>query len=113
MHVKTPIRPFGALVLILFSIRLQAQVVVSPEPVIITQADGSTLTIIGVGIIDNSFTETIDGYTLLRNKKGIYVYAKSGKNQQLIPSKLKAHDSGSRTRKEIRCLSKNFKPHAR
>ena len=113
MYVKTPIDTFGVLVLTLFSISLRAQVVVSLEPVIITQADGSTLTIIGVGTADNSYTETIDGYTLLRNKKGIYVYAKSGKSQQLIPSKLKAHNLGSRTRKEIRCLSKNFKPHAR
>ena len=103
----------GVLLVALFSSNLYAQVSVSPNPVVITQPDKSTLTIIGKGTSDNPFTETIDGYTLLRNNKGFYVYAKLGKNQKLVPSKLQAHDPDNRTRKELKCLSKNFKPHLR
>ncbi len=113
MYEKALIRPFGTLVFILFSFSSQAQVVVSPEPIEILQSNGSTLSIIGVGTADNSYTETIDGYTLLRNKKGIYVYAKIDKNQDLTPSKLKAHNPNNRSKRELKCLDKNFKPHLR
>lgn len=113
MYEKALIRPFGTLVFILFSCSSQAQAAVSPEPIEITQPNGSSLSIVGVGTADNSYTETIDGYTLLRNKKGIYVYAQIDKCQNLIPSKLKAHNPNNRPKRELKCLDKNFKPHLR
>jgi len=46
-----------------------------PDPVTILQPDGSELTIVGHGNIDENYTETIDGYTVVKNNKGIYEYA--------------------------------------
>ncbi len=100
-----------AISLFLFSATLYAQVSVSPNPVEITQSNNSKLTIIGVGTAANPYTETIDGYTLLRNKKGIYVYAKLNKNLKLIPSKLKAHNPKHRTKKELKCLGNQIPKH--
>ncbi|MDQ4140535.1 MAG: hypothetical protein M3142_08410, partial [Bacteroidota bacterium] len=46
----------------------------SPYPINVKQADGSTLTIVGKGGMLNSWTETTDGYSIVK-KNGIYEYA--------------------------------------
>ena len=90
-----------------------AQVAVSPDPLIITQPDNSTLTIIGKGTAQEPYTETIDGYTIIRNHKGYYVYAIPDKQQNLVPSKKKAHNPESRTKCERRIINKTLAPHLR
>jgi len=104
---------FGIILSSLISKGVIAQVSVSPEPVMITQPNQSKITIVGVGTPAKPYTETMDGYTLLKNKRGIYVYAKLDNNQRLTPSKLKAHNPENRSKKETKCLNKHYIPHLR
>jgi hypothetical protein len=45
-----------------------------PYPVEITQPDGTKITIVLKGDEHLKWAETIDGYSILRNSKGIYEY---------------------------------------
>ncbi len=78
---------------------------VSPYVIAIQQPDGTKIRIIGK--VDNkiSYTETEDGYTLLKNKKNIYEYAKSGSGGRLKLSGLKAKDPEKRSEKEKECIA--------
>ncbi len=113
MHAKPIIIQLAIPFFMLLFFSLHAQVPVSPEPIVITQPNQTKITIIGVGTGDKPYTETVDGYTLLKNKKGIYMYAQLNKNQKLFPSKLKAHNPEARSKREKKCLEKKFKPHLR
>ncbi len=84
----------------------QAQVAVSPDPVVVTQPDNTLLTLVGKGTPARPYTETIDGYTVLRNSKGYYVYAYRNKEQQLVAGKKKAHNPPERGWCERRYLKK-------
>ena len=77
---------------------------VSPYSLLVEQADGSQLTVLGKGSRNNPYTETLDGYTVLRNKEGIYEYATVGDKKRLEPGGLKANDAEIRTRKERKYL---------
>ena len=57
-----------------------------PEPARITQPDGSVVTIRLIGDEFSNRTVTTDGYTLLRNADGAYVYANLGVDGQLTPT---------------------------
>jgi len=82
-----------------------AQVAVSPDPVVVTQPDNTLLTLVGKGSPARPYTETIDGYTVLRNSKGYYVYACRNK-EQLVAGKKKAHNPAERGWCERRYLKK-------
>ncbi len=73
---------------------------VSPYVIEIQQPDGTTIHIIGK--VDNgiAYTETKDGYTLLKNKKNVYEYAKKVSDGSLKLSGLKAKDPEKRSEKE-------------
>ncbi len=70
------------------------------------QMDGSVLTLAGVGTLPLEYTETIDGYTVVLNKEGIYEYAKQTRNGGLDPSGKKANNPNKRDAKEIKYVSK-------
>ena len=82
------------------------QVQASPDTIAIKQLDGSTLHIIGTGNIFINYTETIDGYTIVLNKVGLYEYAVSGKDGSLSPNGIIAHDPEDRLGKEKRKVKK-------
>ncbi len=86
--------------------------ITSPESVDIIQPDGTKLTIIGKGNIIISYTETTDGYTILRTKDGFYKYAISAKDGNLVPANIIAHNINYRTFKERRFLQETD-PHLR
>ena len=44
----------------------------SPYAIEITQPDGTEISIIGKGSMKNSWTETLDGYSIVKNKDGVY-----------------------------------------
>lgn len=71
----------------------------------ITQLDGTVLDIVGFGSLFVAYTETIDGYTVVRNNKGIFEYAKSADDGDLLPSGVQAHNPGEREKDEIKYLS--------
>lgn len=76
-----------------------------PEPARITQPDGSVVTIRLIGDEFSNRTVTTDGYTLLRNADGAYVYANLGVDGQLTPTTVVAHDPALRTPAEKALLA--------
>ena len=75
---------------LVFIFKVNAQHVISdcpasPYAIEITQPDGTKINIMGKGSMKNSWTETLEGYSIVKNKDGIYEYAQEN-NGQLIPS---------------------------
>ncbi|MDQ4141263.1 MAG: M6 family metalloprotease domain-containing protein [Bacteroidota bacterium] len=85
----------------------------SPYPITVKQADGSSITIIGKGSLLNSWTETVDGYTVV-NKNGNYEYAQKV-NGKLVPTGIVARNAGDRKPTEtafLQKVNKSIKPDA-
>ena len=57
-----------------------------PDPVVMTQPDGNSLTVMIKGDERMSWYETIDGYTLLFNQEGYLTYALFDEADNLQPS---------------------------
>jgi hypothetical protein len=76
----------------------------SPYSISIAQPDGTSLLIIGKGDMNEPYTETIDGYTILRNEDLVYEYAIIGKDGRLKPGGIKAKNEENRSKKEKRYL---------
>lgn len=75
-----------------------------PTPVIVQQPDGSSVTLVLRGDEWLHFNTTEDGYTVVKNNEGYYVYAlKDG--GQLIPSLVVAHDAKDRQSEEVAFLA--------
>ena len=74
-----------------------------------TQKNGPTLHVVGYGKLHLSYSETMDGYTILRNKQGVYEYAERAGGGDLKTSGMVAHDPGEREQKEITFLSRTKK----
>lgn len=68
-----------------------------PYPVEVTQPDGSTLTITGHGDEFSNWITTADGYTVLRDAHGAYVYARQSPDGMLAPTDICATNSLMRT----------------
>jgi len=77
---------------------------VSPYVLAIQQPDGATLRIIGRVDQGIAYTETEDGYTLLKNDRDFYEYAKKGAGGKLKFSGIKAKDAADRSKKEKKML---------
>ncbi len=76
----------------------------SPDPVTILQPDGTELTVIGYGNMDVNYTETEDGYTVVKNKAGIYEYAIQTTDGDLKATGIKARQTSQRTTSELQYL---------
>jgi hypothetical protein len=83
---------------------LAPQVNVSPYVISIQQPDGSTLRIVGKVEVNVPYTETEDGYTVLKNRRDIYEYAKKGRGGKLEPAGIKAKDAAQRSTSEKNML---------
>lgn len=93
------------LIVTLFSVVLNASAVPAcPEPAVVTNADGTKLTIQLHGDEFYDFTTTADGYTVIKTPSGNYEYAKQ-LNGQLVATGIIAHDFGMRTSAEIALTS--------
>lgn len=77
----------------------------SPHPITITQNSGSELTVIGKGSNLFPFTETLDGYTLIKNSDGNYCYAKLNNANELSSTNVIASEIINRTKEEHLTLS--------
>ncbi len=76
------------------------------DTISLPQLDGSTITILGIGSVPLAYTESIDGYTLVLNKIGIYEYAELSKKGDLEPSGIKANNPAKRDAKELKYINK-------
>lgn len=72
----------------------------------VQQPDGSFVTIRLVGDEYRSYNTTADGYTLVRNAEGFYVYAGQDADGQLAPTTLVAHDAAERTAADMEYLQR-------
>ena len=94
-----------SLLLLLFAGMMSVQAVPAyPGVCKVIQPDGSTLSIRLHGDEYLSYTTTEDGYSLVKNDKGVYVYAQL-RNGVLVPTSMKAHDAAARTSREVSFLS--------
>ena len=70
------------------------------------QIDGTLIHVVGIGSLFQTYLETIDGYTIVRDRVGIFEYAKQNDKGDLIASGVKANDPKDRNSKEKRQLKK-------
>ena len=84
--------------LMLAVLRLMA-VPAKPGPVIVKQPDGSQLSITLHGDEYLHYNTTTDGYTIVKNQQGYYVYAALNEGT-LIPTTFVAHDPSARSQAE-------------
>lgn len=96
---------YPSIILLLLLSKNLIAVVAYPYPVLIKQKDGSEITIINRGDEFFHWVETSDGYTLLKNKEGIYEYAKFDQNKDLVLSGIKAKNIDKRNSIEKRFLN--------
>lgn len=76
-----------------------AAIPANPQPVVTVQPDGSQVTLRLCGDEFYSFSTTEDGYTVVRNTAGYWVYAQRN-GSDLVASQVIAHDAGMRTAAE-------------
>lgn len=85
-------------------VALAAQAVPAvPTPIEVTQPDGSKLTIKIVGDEFFNYHTTIDGYTIMRDKDGFFVYA-INQNEVMVPGNVVAHNVDARSAAEASFL---------
>ncbi len=76
-----------------------------PNPVKVTQPDGTSVTVILKGDEFAKWAQTLDGYTLLYNAKGVYEYAVLDSKGDIVPSGVKVSEASRRTAAEAQLLS--------
>lgn len=103
-HLRTLFTITLGLFLVLNMLKSAMAVPAYPHPIKYEQADGTTLTIVIRGDESLHWQETIDGYTLLRNNKGIFEYAAKNKKNDLVVSGIKAQDPEKRSNVEKKFL---------
>ncbi len=82
----------------------------NPKPATITQPDGTQLSIRLIGDEFYSYNTTLDGYTIIKNARGAYEYARL-QNATLVGTGVLAHNLEQRTAAEtslLKSLSKNI-----
>ena len=76
----------------------------SPYPIVVTQPDGRQITLKINGDERYNFYTTVDGYTVMQNKAGFYVYAKKD-NGSLVPTATIARNADERSVAEVAMLN--------
>ncbi len=77
----------------------------NPMPVKVTQPDGTMVTLRLHGDEYLSFTTTLDGYSVVQDRQGYYVYAQKLADGRLGTTSMIAHDADMRAERELRFLS--------
>ncbi len=96
------------LVFVLGLVGLSGAVPAIKKPVTVKQSDGTTITVYIRGDESTRWSETLDGYSLLR-KDGIFYYAVKNEKGEMVASDVRAHDQDARTRQEKKFLRKTPK----
>ena len=69
----------------------------------VKQPDGSTVTLRLIGDEFLNYHTTVDGYTVMRNSEGFYVYAQPS-GDSLVATSVIAHDAATRSPQEVKLL---------
>ena len=86
------------LAMVVTTIGMQAEPA-HPQPFTVNQPDGSSLTLRLVGDEFYHFNTTLDGYTVMLNQNGYYVYVQKA-DDTLVPTQVVAHDATKRDASE-------------
>ncbi len=80
-----------------------------PYPVEIIQPDGTKITIILKGDEHVKWAESLDGYSIMLNNKGIYEYAILDSENDMVPSGIQARNQSERSSSDIQFLRRTKK----
>ena len=72
-----------------------------PFPVEISQPDGTKITVILKGDEHLKWAQTLDGYSVMRNSKGIFEYTTMNSAQDMIPSGVQAKNETERSSSDV------------
>jgi len=75
-----------------------------PYPVEITQPDGTKITIIQKGDEFVKWAQTVDGYSIMRNSKGVYEYVMLDAKNDMVPSGILVRNESDRSAADIQFL---------
>lgn len=103
--MQTRLMRYFFLIIMLWCACKMLAIPANPTPVRIAQPDGSTVTIRLHGDEWLHFTTTTDGYTVVKNERGYYVYAQL-QDGKLLPTNVIAHDAEGRDVNETDYLSR-------
>ncbi|MDD4968730.1 MAG: M6 family metalloprotease domain-containing protein [Paludibacter sp.] len=101
---------FTILIVVLFITTNIYAIKATPYPIVITQPDGSKITIRLHGDEFFKYKTTVDGYTLVENNEGILTYGQLDSNLIIKSTNVKANDIGKRStieKKYILNLTRN------
>ena len=76
-----------------------------PFPVEIIQPDGTKIIVIQKGDEHVKWAQTIDGYSLMRNKSGVFEYSTLSSTNDMIPSGIQAKNQSERSSSDLQFLS--------
>ncbi len=107
--MKSVLKYFALAILLSFVANSVFAVIAYPYPVEITQLDGSKLTVILKGDEHVKWAQTVDGYSILRNGKGVFEYAIKNSKGDMIPSGIRVSNKEKRSNAEIQLLQKTSK----
>lgn len=80
-----------------------------PFPVEIIQPDGTKIIVIQKGDEHVKWAQTLDGYSIMRNSKGIFEYSTLSSANDMIPSGVHAKNQSERSSSDLQFLSKTKK----
>jgi M6 family metalloprotease-like protein len=92
--------------IILISVQAGFCVPSYPNPITIVQPDGSKITVLLRGDESMHWFESTDGYTLMKNDKGLLEYATVNQNKDLVPSGIAVKNIDARSSSDKTFLSK-------
>jgi len=76
-----------------------------PFPIEIIQPDGTKITVIQKGDEHLKWAQTVDGYSIMRNSKGIYEYTMLSTTNDMVPSGVQAKNEPERSSSDIQFLN--------
>ncbi len=80
-----------------------------PFPVEIIQPDGTRIVVIQKGDEHVKWAQTLDGYSIMRNSKGVFEYSTLSSANDMIPSGIQAKNQSERSSSDLQFLSKTRK----
>ncbi|MEI6049821.1 MAG: M6 family metalloprotease domain-containing protein [Bacteroidota bacterium] len=84
-------------------------VIAYPYPIEIIQSDGTKITIILKGDEHVKWAQTVDGYSIMLNSKGVYEYAMPDSKNDMVPSGIKVRNLSERSSSDNQFLNRTNK----